>query len=115
MKIEYDFGFQRFWIVMMFNKGHFYVLAGLGLIALPGVKVVYQTHFVEDEAAPQVLQTKQQAEDTCVRNSVQIAGVWVGCKATSSAREGKKAPRKLQMNSQKAKGSATGSRVIKLN
>jgi hypothetical protein len=115
MKIEYDFGFQRFWIVMMFNKGPFYVLAGLGLIALPGVKVLYQTHFVEDEAAPQVLQTKQQAEDSCVRDSVQIAGVWVGCKATSSARKGKKAPRKLQMNSQKAKGSATGSRVIKLN
>jgi len=71
-------------------------------------------HFVKDEAAPQVRQTKQQAEDSCVRDSVQIAGVWVGCKATSSAREEKTAPRKLQINSQRTKGSATGSHFIKL-
>jgi len=100
--------------MMMFNKGLLYVLAGLGCIALPGVNRLYQNHFVKDEAAPQVRQPKQQAEDSCVRDSVQIAGVWVGCKATSSAREEKTAPRKLQMNSQRTKGSATGSHFIKL-
>lgn len=100
---------------MVFSKGPLYVLAGLGCIALPGINLLYQTHFVEDETAPQVRQTKQQAEDNCVQDSVQIAGVWVGCKATSSAREENNAPRKLQMDSQRAKRSATGSRFIKLN
>lgn len=99
----------------MLGKGHLYVLIGLGCIALPGVNLLYQTHFGQEETAPQVRQTKQQAEDTCVKDSVQIAGVWVGCKATSATGAEKTAPRKLQMNSRRNKASTTGSRFIKLN
>lgn len=99
----------------MLGKGPLFILAGLGCIALPGANILYATYFVDEEKAPTVRQAKHQQEEACVKDSVRIAGVWVGCKAASVGREEKGAPRKLQMNSQRSNRASSGSRFIQVN
>ena len=100
----------------MFGKGHFLILAGITCIVAPGAAHLYATYFMPEDTAPHRMLTKNQAEESCVKDSVQIAGVWVGCKAAASGQKEKQAPRKLQMNSSKGKAAgSSGSLFIKVN
>ncbi len=100
----------------MFGKGPLFALIGIGCIVAPGGALLYEKYYTQTETSPDKMITRYAQEENCVKDSVRIAGVWVGCKASSYAKEDKSAPRKLRLDSQKnAKGALSKGQFISVN